>query len=72
MSEIENRRELSLPPFSQLIKLVYAHKDPAKAEQEAKILKNKLLVQWDSLLPNIRYTIYDNKVFRYPKEGYGI
>ena len=62
MSEIENRRELSLPPFSQLIKLVYAHKDPAKAEQEAKILKNKLLVQWDSLLPNIRYTIYDIQI----------
>jgi len=62
MSEIENRKELSLPPFSQLIKLVYAHKDPVKAEQEAKILKNKLLVQWDSLLPNMRYTIYDIQI----------
>ena len=58
MSEIKNRRELSLPPFSQLIKLIYAHKDPVKAEQEARILKNKLLAQWNSMLSNSQYTLY--------------
>jgi primosomal protein N' (replication factor Y) len=43
--EIENRRALSFPPFSQLIKLVYRHTDSQKAEQEAQILKNKLQTQ---------------------------
>ena len=43
--DIDERRELSLPPFSQLIKLTYAHKDSQKAEQEANILKNKLHTQ---------------------------
>ncbi len=49
MSEIEQRRELSLPPFSQIINLSYAHKDPKKAEQDAMILKNKLVTQATSL-----------------------
>ncbi len=44
-NEFETRSALSFPPFSQLIKLVYQHKDPQKAEQEAQILKNKLQTQ---------------------------
>ncbi|MFY9457329.1 MAG: primosomal protein N' [Candidatus Spechtbacterales bacterium] len=45
MSEIEQREELSLPPFSQIINLSYAHENPKKAEGEATILKNKLITQ---------------------------
>lgn len=45
MEELKNRKELSYPPFSQLIKLTFTHNNPKKAEQEAKILKNKLLTQ---------------------------
>ena len=44
-NELENRRVLSFPPFSQLIKLSYTHTNPQKAEEEAKILKNKLQTQ---------------------------
>lgn len=40
--EIEARKELSYPPFSQLIKLEYRHKDAKKTEQETKILTEKL------------------------------
>ena len=40
--ELENRKALSFPPFSQIINLTYAHADTQKAEQEAKILMNKL------------------------------
>ena len=45
LHDIDERRELSLPPFSQLIKLTYSHRDPRKAEREAEILKNKLQIQ---------------------------
>lgn len=40
--EIKNRKSLSYPPFSQFIKLTYKHKNPKKAEEEAKILYAKL------------------------------
>ena len=43
--EIEARKELSYPPFSQLVKLEYQHKDANKAEQQAKILAEKLKQQ---------------------------
>ena len=43
--EIETRKELSYPPFSQLIKLAFAHKNPKKAEDEAKIMAEKLKQQ---------------------------
>lgn len=44
-NEIQNRKALAYPPFSQLIKLVYKHKSAEKAEQEAKILAEKLKQQ---------------------------
>lgn len=44
-AELNDRKELSLPPFSQIIKLTYSHKDSQKAEQGAKLLKNKLHTQ---------------------------
>lgn len=47
--DLKTREELSLPPFSQLIKLSYSHRDPLRAEHEAKVLKNKLQTQANSL-----------------------
>ncbi|MBI1888953.1 MAG: primosomal protein N' [Candidatus Spechtbacteria bacterium] len=47
--ELENRREFSFPPFSQLIKLSYHDRNPQKSEREAKILKNKLVIQAQNL-----------------------
>ena len=44
-NEIETRKILKYPPFSQLIKLVFRHRDPAKAANEAKILSAKLTQQ---------------------------
>jgi len=40
--EIEARKLLSYPPFSQIVKLTFRHKDPKKSGQEAKILAAKL------------------------------
>lgn len=40
--EIENRRRLRYPPFSRLIRLEYRHRDPAKAEAEARALAQRL------------------------------
>ncbi len=40
--EIEIRKSLNYPPFSQIVKLSFKHKNPKKAEQEAKILFTKL------------------------------
>lgn len=40
--ELQNRQEFLYPPFSQLIKLTYAHKDGQKASAEAQALKKKL------------------------------
>jgi len=43
--EITARKLLKYPPFSQLIKLIFRHRDPRKAAQEAKILFAKLTQQ---------------------------
>jgi len=40
--EIETRQALGYPPFSQIVKLTFRHKDPQKAGQETKILASKL------------------------------
>lgn len=40
--EIENRRLLRYPPFSHLLRLEYRHRDPAKAESEARALAQRL------------------------------
>ncbi len=40
--EIENRRLLRYPPFSQLLRLEYRHSDPQKAESEARALAQRL------------------------------
>jgi len=43
--EIETRQALKYPPFSQLIKLVFGHRDPKKAAEQAEILYIKLTQQ---------------------------
>ncbi len=48
--EISARETLSYPPFSQLIKLTFQHKNAKKTESEAKILSEKLKRQI-SLIP---------------------
>lgn len=40
--EIADRKSLSYPPFSRLIKLIYAHKNNLKSKQETKLLALKL------------------------------
>ncbi len=41
-AELSIRKDFNYPPFSQLIKLTYRHKDGRRAEREAKILFEKL------------------------------
>ncbi len=41
--ELKNRRELSYPPFSRLLRLEYRHTDNAEAESQARLLAGKLL-----------------------------
>lgn len=41
-NEVKIRKALNYPPFSQIIKLLFAHKNSKEAEQEAKILFEKL------------------------------
>ncbi len=43
--EIKDRQLLSYPPFSQLIKLTYKHKNSKQAEQQTKILAEKIKQQ---------------------------
>jgi primosomal protein N' (replication factor Y) len=43
--EIKNRQLLSYPPFSQIIKLTYKHKNNKQAEQQTKILAEKIKQQ---------------------------
>ena len=43
--EIKDRQLLSYPPFSQLIKLTYKHKNNKQAEQQAKILAERIKQQ---------------------------
>ncbi len=52
--EIQARKELSYPPFSQLIKLVHQHKSAKKTEESAKILAEKLKQQIKSINKNLR------------------
>lgn len=47
--EIKARAELDYPPFSQIIKLRFTHRDAKKAEQEARILAAKLTRQIKNL-----------------------
>lgn len=44
-TEIKSRAELDYPPFSQIIKLRFAHQNPQKAQEEAKVLAAKLTRQ---------------------------
>lgn len=46
--EIATRQALKYPPFSQLIKLTYRHRDPKRAAETAKILAVKLTQQINS------------------------
>ncbi|MCX6730057.1 MAG: primosomal protein N' [Candidatus Portnoybacteria bacterium] len=43
--EIEARKKYNYPPFSEIIKLSYAHKDFVRAKNESTILKEKLKQQ---------------------------
>jgi primosomal protein N' (replication factor Y) len=47
--EIEARKKYGYPPFSEIIKLSYSHRDFVKAKNEAKILFEKLKVQISSI-----------------------
>jgi len=40
--EIKNRKAFNYPPFSQIIKLTYGHKNPLQAKNQARILDEKL------------------------------
>jgi len=57
--EIKIRRAFNYPPFSQIIKLNFEHKDPQKAEQEAKILFEKLKTQ----AKNFQFSIFNFQLF---------
>ncbi len=50
--EIKIRKIFSYPPFSQIIKLTYSHKDPVRAKNESIILKTKLEQQIKSIFKN--------------------
>jgi len=50
--EIKIRKTFSYPPFSQIIKLTYSHKDPIRAKNEPIILKAKLEQQINSVFRN--------------------
>ncbi len=53
--ETKIRKALNYPPFSQIIKLTFEHKDPQKAKDETKILLEKLKQQ----AKNLQFTIYN-------------
>src|SRR3989344_1047879 len=56
--ELEMRKVLSLPPFSNIIKISYSHPNPQKAEGEAKVLLNKLKLQAENCrIPAVDYDI---------------
>ena len=42
--ELDNRKTFGYPPFTQLVKLSYRHKNPAKAKSEARILFEKMKI----------------------------
>ena len=43
--ELANRRLLNYPPFSELIKLTFLHRDGRTAEREAKIMGERLKLE---------------------------
>ncbi len=43
--ELEQRRKLGYPPFARLVRLEYRHRDPAKAEAEARAVGEQLQKQ---------------------------
>jgi len=55
--ELDQRKRLGYPPFTQLVRLEYRHPDPVKAEEEARKLAAKLQSQMEAenrkLLPMI-------------------
>ena len=55
--ELVKRKLLNYPPFAQLIKLTYAHKNDKIAEQEAQITKQKLEIQLKALQNNSDYKL---------------
>jgi len=48
-NEIKARRTFGYPPFSQIIKLQFAHKNPENARNEAKIIFEKIKTQKNNL-----------------------
>ena len=46
--ELDQRKQLGYPPFSQLVRLEFRHADPVKAEDEAHKLSVKLQKQIES------------------------
>jgi primosomal protein N' (replication factor Y) len=46
--EIEYRRQLRLPPFTGLARLVYVHTNDAVCQREAEKMKNRLLAEFES------------------------
>ncbi len=71
--EIENRRLLRYPPFSHLIRLEYRHRDPTKAEDEARALAQRLeslietekRTQTDLIGPAPCFFAKSNDIFRW-------
>lgn len=51
VEELEKRKLLSFPPYTQIIKLQFSNTNSMRAEQEAHILKKKLEVQLEYLQP---------------------
>jgi primosomal protein N' (replication factor Y) (superfamily II helicase) len=60
--EFENRKILLFPPFAQIITLSYSDYSPGKAEQEAKLLKNKLQTQWNYLQLASKHNTLDLRI----------
>ncbi len=71
--EIENRRLLRYPPFSHLLRLEYRHRDPVKAEDEARALAQRLeslietekRTQTDLIGPAPCFFAKSNDIFRW-------
>ncbi len=60
--ELKKRKALNYPPYSQLIKLSYTHKNPEKAENEAKVLRKKIETQIEQLKAQNSTTARHNKI----------
>lgn len=55
--QLKIRKVFNYPPFSQIIKLTFEHKDPDRAKEEAKILVQKLNQQIKYQIRNTKYQI---------------